>query len=40
MGVNGMLNFCIFVFIAFAAGRIIAMMRRPAEFFTVFIKKR
>lgn len=35
-----MLNFCIFVFIAYAVGSIISMIVRPQEFFTVFKKKR
>lgn len=35
-----MLNFCIFTFIAYAVGAIISMIVRPAEFFTVFKKRR
>ena len=35
-----MLNFCIFTFIIYAMGNIISMIVRPAEFFTVFKKRR
>lgn len=39
-GCDDMLNFCIFTFIAYAVGCIIAMMKRPTEFFTVFKRRR
>lgn len=35
-----MLNFCVFTFIAYAVGYIVSMIVRPAEFFTVFKRRR
>jgi hypothetical protein len=35
-----MLNACLFIFIFYAVGRIVNMIARPAEFYTVFKRKR
>lgn len=35
-----MLNFCIFIFLAYALGSIVSMIVRPTEFFKVYKRRR
>ena len=39
-GSDDMLNFCLFIFIFYAVSRIVNMITRPAEFYTVFKRRR